>query len=120
MVQVATQEEAAKAIELLNGQASCEVMKSDGDGHAEGVLQVSFAGREREPSDNLYVAGLPSGVDLASLNEMFTNEGLTVQRSRINPDTKGLGVTSAFVQVDSIEEANKAIETFTGQTVKGP
>eukprot|EP00928_Gymnodinium_smaydae_P099231 TRINITY_DN940_c0_g1_i2.p1 TRINITY_DN940_c0_g1~~TRINITY_DN940_c0_g1_i2.p1 ORF type:complete len:1251 (-),score=304.53 TRINITY_DN940_c0_g1_i2:140-3784(-) len=121
MVQVASQEEAAAAIEAFNGQTVIGPAKTESSaGQTSEVLQVKFLGQNEEPSDGLYLTGVPSSVDQATLNQMFTAQGFTVQRSKIIADTKGRGVTAAMVQVGSVEEARAAIEAFNGQTVVAP
>ena len=132
MVQLSTQEEAAAAIEALDGQDLSAVLSAiealDGqdlsavlsaiealDGQdLSAVLSaggsevhrevcatmaidpgatavrstVRFAGAEQNPSDNLYLQGLPSpAVDKQSLDHLFKSIGLTVVRSRVLPGT---------------------------------
>jgi hypothetical protein len=82
----------------------------------QGRLTVKYAGQAATPSDNLYLSGLPSPqIDQASLHEMFTGLGLTVVRSRVIPDTKGVGSSAAMVQLASTEEASTAIMSWHGQ-----
>merc|ERR1712110_892207 len=54
-------------------------------------------------------------VEQADLISVFTALGLTVVRSRVFPDTRGTGCSSAMVQVSSIEEAATAIQSLHGQ-----
>merc|ERR1712187_74562 len=78
--------------------------------------QVSYK-FEQTPKKELYLAGLPSNVDQAALNEMFSNAGYTVNYAKIHPDSKGLGVTTALVTLASVEEAAAAIASFNGASV---
>eukprot|EP00406_Dinophysis_acuminata_P081937 CAMPEP_0179251120 /NCGR_PEP_ID=MMETSP0797-20121207/21524_1 /TAXON_ID=47934 /ORGANISM="Dinophysis acuminata, Strain DAEP01" /LENGTH=950 /DNA_ID=CAMNT_0020958887 /DNA_START=91 /DNA_END=2940 /DNA_ORIENTATION=- len=126
MVQVKSADEAAKAIAAFSGQSSAGLKTSDPSGGAPGASRradgsgplflVKYAGSDPSAaSDNLYITGLPTSIDQASLNQMFTSKGFTVARSRVNPDSQGRGCTTAMVQVASQQEAAKAIEAFSGQ-----
>jgi len=84
------------------------------------VLNVKFSGAGNQPSDNLYITGLPSPqVEQATLNNFFSRLQLTVVRSRIIPDTRGLGSCTAMVQLQSVEAAQAAIDVLHGQHIDG-
>merc|ERR1711924_444301 len=85
-----------------------------------GVLNLKYAGAGNQPSDNLYITGLPSPqVEQETLNNLFSGLHLTVVRSKIIPDTKGLGCSAAMVQLGSVEEAQAAIDVLQGQQLGG-
>jgi len=118
MVQVSSVEEAAAAIEALSGQEYPGASGGNGNGSAGGVLTVKFAGQGGEPSDNLYITGLPSpSVDPQILTNLFNDINLSVVRSKIIADTQGRGYSGAMVQVSSVEEAQAAIDALNGQQV---
>merc|ERR1719401_1364854 len=80
--------------------------KDQGKGKSDdGGLTVKYAGKG-EPSDNLYIAGLPgTTIEQSVLNEMFACLHCTVVRSRVIADTKGVGNCVAMVQLASQAEA---------------
>jgi len=79
-------------------------------------LLVRYKGDGYTPSDSIYIRGLPSPqVELAILNQMFTDIGLTVVWSMVIPDTKGMGSSCGIVQLGSTAEAANAIEAWSGQ-----
>jgi hypothetical protein len=118
MLQVSSVEEAAAAIEALSGQEYPGASGGNGNGSAGGVLTVKFAGQGGEPSDNLYITGLPSpSVDPQILTNLFNDINLSVVRSKIIADTQGRGYSGAMVQVSSVEEAQAAIDALNGQQV---
>ncbi len=68
---------------------------------------------------NIYVGNLPYAMGREELSELFSQYG-TVSAARVVKDretdrSKGFG----FVEMDSSEEANKAIEALNGQEVGG-
>lgn len=137
LVQVGSMEEAATAIDLLRGQVLDVVglgagsASDGGDAHAAGawevgavptgdsgssILRVKYAGQSGEPSDNLYISGLPSPqVDAEQLHQLFAEMEVQVLRSKIIPDTKGTGSSAAMVQVSSVDEATAIIGALSGQ-----
>jgi hypothetical protein len=135
MVQLTSAEEAAAAIEQLNGQqvigeapqqnAAVGAALSGGTqrvapgGGGSSALLVKYAGDGVTPSDNLYISGLPGTITQEALMSLFQGLGLMVQRSRIIPDTRGTGRGAAMVQVGSLEEAASAIVQLNGQIVEG-
>jgi len=120
MVQLSSADEAAAAIAGLNGRSRTELepllgASTGGAQQSVAPLVVKYAG-SGSPSENLYVAGLPSpSVDPDALNELFTALGLTVVRSRVMPDSRGTGSSTAMVQLGSQEEAEQAISALDGQ-----
>jgi len=122
LVQFASQEQAATAIAMLNGEVFPDDLGEAGDAAGHGVpLTVRYQGSSgAEPSDNLFIGGLPSPqVDQASLTSVFSGLGFTVTRSRLLPDTQSRGMSAAMVQLASKEEAAAAIEALNGQMVDG-
>merc|ERR1719383_1557765 len=125
LVQLASKEEAASAIAQLNGatldgyHGAAKVAPAPRQGWAvSSTLSVKYAGDSGTPSDNLYVSGLPSQqTSQESLNDMFTDMGYMVVRSRLLPDTRGVGVCTAMVQLASVDEATSAITALSGRPV---
>uniref|UniRef100_A0A7S4SHH4 RRM domain-containing protein n=1 Tax=Alexandrium monilatum TaxID=311494 RepID=A0A7S4SHH4_9DINO len=129
LVQLASQEEAAAAILALDGEtfsAPAEALPSRPaapaapalpQGERGAVLRVKYAGGDgSQPSDNLYISGLPSPApDQATLDQVFSGLGLTVVRSRVIQDTRGIGVSAALVQLASQQEAASAIASLNGE-----
>lgn len=77
----------------------------------EFTVVVRFAGPEENPSDNLYVAGLPTDLveDAPKMQLVFEKLGYKVARTRHFGDSKGYGFCSGMVQMQSVEEAAAAI-----------
>merc|ERR1719235_2051866 len=71
-----------------------------------------------DPSPNLYISGLPVGIDKAALEGMFSTQGFTVYNCKILPDSKGVGLVSAMIGLSSVEEAGQAIECLNMQEIK--
>jgi RNA recognition motif-containing protein len=118
LVQVGSEEEAAKAIAELNGKVTtCEEVRAAG-GLTEdaNLLTVNFAGKEQTPSDNIFITGLPSPkVDEDWLREIIQACGCTVSQMKIMPDTKGLGYSQALVRLESQEQAETIIAMLNGE-----
>jgi hypothetical protein len=112
MVQVGSQQEAEMAILQLNG-------KHIDLGKEVKPLRLKFSGREEPPtpSENLFISGVPSSMDDATLTQLFLQQGFTVQRAKIIPDQWGTGFSAAMVSLGSIEEAQSAINTLSGQVI---
>merc|ERR1712187_49096 len=105
MVQVASKEQAATAIQALNGMPASSVNCVQAEQQPSKVAEllayantavpeakpmiVRYAGQFETPSDNLYVTNLPSpSVEQSDLHAMFTALGLNVVRSRVLPDIR--------------------------------
>jgi RNA recognition motif-containing protein len=128
LVQVGSQEEAALLMENLAGQTlSNEDMKElapnapthfaqPGVKDGQATLVVRFAGKDNAPSDNLYMAGLPTTADEQLLRNLFVGIQMTVKRVKMIPDTKGYGNCAAMVQLGSLDEATQAISELHGQS----
>ena len=78
-------------------------------------LQVTFARSKQTTSDNLYLRGVPSGLDSSSLNSLFLELGLAVKRSKVIPSERGASTCHAMVQLGSVEEATAAIAALDGR-----
>lgn len=113
IVQMGSQEEAAAAIQALHGQKCDDVFKVQPK-----PLMVKYSGREEQPSENLYITGLPSAVDDTTLGQIFVQSGFTVVRAKIIQDSWGTGYSAGMVTVGSQEEAAAAITALTGQVVE--
>merc|ERR1719247_337591 len=108
-VKFSNAEEAAKAINTMNGQQSMSVKFA----FSEGGKAPAKAGPP--PSDNLYVRGLPSPQPQPEqLNSLFTDLGLNIVRSKVIADTKGAGASAALVQLASVDQATEAINKING------
>eukprot|EP00931_Biecheleriopsis_adriatica_P008840 TRINITY_DN10997_c0_g1_i1.p1 TRINITY_DN10997_c0_g1~~TRINITY_DN10997_c0_g1_i1.p1 ORF type:complete len:501 (+),score=96.96 TRINITY_DN10997_c0_g1_i1:427-1929(+) len=134
MVELADAEQAARAIQLLNGKGMTVSYAIDrgpaGKGAGKGAgkvsnggssgppcLVVKYAGGYQTPSDNLYIAGLPAPeVDKRSLKQIFEQNGLTVVRMRNMPASPPKESSVAMVQVGSVAEASFAIQKLHGQS----
>uniref|UniRef100_A0A7S1LJJ4 RRM domain-containing protein n=1 Tax=Alexandrium catenella TaxID=2925 RepID=A0A7S1LJJ4_ALECA len=116
---MASQEEAASAMEALNGEVfpALESLQPARPSPAvppqafsSAALRVKYAGDGRQPSDNLYISGLPSPApEAARLRRVFEGLGLTVVRAKVIPDTRGSGSSAAMVQMASQEQADAAM-----------
>lgn len=67
----------------------------------------------RDPSENLFVKGIPWIFNDLALMEMFRHFG-TVQRSRLMAPSPGNGDCTGLVRMSSVEEAESAIEALNG------
>eukprot|EP00928_Gymnodinium_smaydae_P013740 TRINITY_DN1498_c0_g1_i2.p1 TRINITY_DN1498_c0_g1~~TRINITY_DN1498_c0_g1_i2.p1 ORF type:complete len:320 (-),score=100.74 TRINITY_DN1498_c0_g1_i2:182-1141(-) len=74
-------------------------------------------GKTEEPSDNLYVTGLPEGCDEAFITTLFADYG-TVRQCKVLAPRPGCS-QHALVRFSSVEEATKIKNTVTGGTVDG-
>eukprot|EP00929_Paragymnodinium_shiwhaense_P019894 TRINITY_DN13424_c0_g3_i2.p1 TRINITY_DN13424_c0_g3~~TRINITY_DN13424_c0_g3_i2.p1 ORF type:complete len:1177 (+),score=287.72 TRINITY_DN13424_c0_g3_i2:100-3630(+) len=133
MVQVANKEEAARAIEHLNGYViPPELMNTDGPDNSNNnnnnnsnnnsnkgqrPLSVNYAGRSETPTSNLFIAGLPGEVDQPAVHAMFTQAGFTVERCKVLADSKGFGCVAAMVQLANIDQAQRAKAMFHGKVL---
>eukprot|EP00929_Paragymnodinium_shiwhaense_P081561 TRINITY_DN426_c4_g1_i1.p1 TRINITY_DN426_c4_g1~~TRINITY_DN426_c4_g1_i1.p1 ORF type:complete len:658 (-),score=204.28 TRINITY_DN426_c4_g1_i1:111-2084(-) len=129
MVRLTSQAEAAMAIEAFNGKT----ITVEGEGGAAGAeaapaasapsgpprpLQLKFTGNPPIPSEHLYITGLPSVLDSATLQKMFTDAGFAVVRAKIVPDQWGTGYSAGMATLSTTEQAQAAIEHFTGQVIQ--
>ncbi|KAL0454273.1 UNVERIFIED_CONTAM: Polyadenylate-binding protein 8 [Sesamum latifolium] len=95
-------EEAAKSVEVLNGQI--------------------FDGKEWEAHEkslglnNLYIKNLDDTIDNDKLKELFSPFG-TVTSCKVMCDPKGLSKGSGFVAFSTSQEASKAISEMNGKMV---
>lgn len=104
LVQMSTTPEAEAAVEALHGRVLAAPMPA---------MRIRYAGKEQEPSSNLYIAGLPSTVHEQQLRTTFGQCG-NIMRLRLLTDA-GRPETHALVQMSSADEAAKVIETLHGQ-----
>uniref|UniRef100_A0A7S0B990 RRM domain-containing protein n=1 Tax=Pyrodinium bahamense TaxID=73915 RepID=A0A7S0B990_9DINO len=82
-----------------------------------GKMTVRYSSRDQTPTNEVYLIGWPTSLDIAKLNRLFESLGLTVQKSNLLPDTKGCGTCAGFVKLASQEEAALAIEGLNDQTL---
>jgi len=69
------------------------------------------------PSDNIYVADLPAGIDEAMVQTIFSAYG-TVQSCKVLP-SKGGGKGAAMVRVGSVSEAQWIVDNLNGNIAQG-
>jgi len=67
----------------------------------------------------LYVGNLSWNIDDAKLNELFAKHGKVVSASVITDRYSGRSKGFGFVEFESDEEGQKAIEAMNGQEVDG-
>mmetsp|Transcript_71252 Transcript_71252/g.130452 ORF Transcript_71252/g.130452 Transcript_71252/m.130452 type:complete len:510 (-) Transcript_71252:93-1622(-) len=136
MVELASAAQAQDAINKLHGQSPASMPDNTlsvtfatskapaGQGgqvqaapSAGGPLDVKYAGADpTAPSANLYIRGLPSPAPTQQeLNAVFQGLGYTVARSKVIPDSRGMGNSAAMVQLNSEEEATGAIGMLNGE-----
>merc|ERR1712176_17925 len=85
---------------------------------AQYILALKYSGQSQEPSDNIYISGLPGpSIDQSRLIEIFGKFGLQVVRSKVIPDTRGTGTCQALVQLASQQQAANAIAFLSGTAI---
>jgi len=112
LVRMADIEAAKAAIESLNGTAP--------EGAAP-PLTIRYHGKDpSQPSDNLYVKGLPPNFTQDNLHCLFGQCG-TVRRSRVlmPPARRAAQDSAALVQMSSAEEATRVIQMLNGRLPEG-
>ncbi|OGH63469.1 MAG: RNA-binding protein [Candidatus Magasanikbacteria bacterium RIFCSPHIGHO2_01_FULL_50_8] len=70
-------------------------------------------------SKKLYVGNLPYRTTDAELNEMFSQAGSVVSATIIMDKFSGRSKGFGFVEMSSLEEAEKAISMFNGYQMEG-
>lgn len=122
MVQLLDADQAARAIEKLNGTGNMSVTYAMDQSYTEGpksgsiVMIVKYAGDGVTPCDNLYISGLPvPEVDKRSMKAIFEGLGLHVTRMKTLPASFPKSSSVAMVQLASAQEATYAIQTFHGR-----
>merc|ERR1719221_1877509 len=104
LVQMSSVEEATKALEALHNKVLAAPMPP---------MRVRYAGKEEKPGSNLYVAGLPLGIQEFQIRLTFEKCG-TIARLRLLTQAQQ-PETHALVQMLSQAEAEHAIKTLNGQ-----
>jgi len=69
--------------------------------------------------NKLYVGNLDYGVNDSKLIELFTDAGTVVSAAVITDKNTNRSKGFGFVEFETEEEANKAIEMFNGKEVEG-
>mmetsp|Transcript_22789 Transcript_22789/g.53191 ORF Transcript_22789/g.53191 Transcript_22789/m.53191 type:complete len:322 (-) Transcript_22789:65-1030(-) len=72
---------------------------------------MAGAPQEPPPCDNLYVTGLPEGIDTDTVKELF-NQYSTVVQAKVLNNPKGSGKMAALVRFASVEEATAVREAI--------
>eukprot|EP00448_Togula_jolla_P010438 CAMPEP_0170595868 /NCGR_PEP_ID=MMETSP0224-20130122/14797_1 /TAXON_ID=285029 /ORGANISM="Togula jolla, Strain CCCM 725" /LENGTH=724 /DNA_ID=CAMNT_0010920089 /DNA_START=120 /DNA_END=2294 /DNA_ORIENTATION=+ len=118
LVQMSTEEEAAAAIQALDGTVSSGLGQPMTVRYAETKSSVDRP--EVKPNSNLYVKGWPIGFPDFLLQSAFQQYGNVVRiRLLENPDPEQ-PTCAALVQMSRVEEATKAIKALHGQTLSLP
>lgn len=117
-VEMSTEEEAAAAIEKFNGvEMGGRPVRVNEAGQGG---ERSEGGRASGEVNNkkLFVGNLPWSLGEAELTEMFSEAGSVVS-TRLPLNERGQSRGIAFVEMESDEAAQKAIEIFHGKEVEG-
>lgn len=67
---------------------------------------------------NIYVGNLDYGIDEKELQEIFENYGVVNSTKIIVDKFSGRSKGFGFIEMESADEANKAIEELNGSTLK--
>ena len=67
----------------------------------------------------LFVGGIPHSITDAQLQEMFSKFGTVVSANVITDRDTGLGKGFGFVEMETDEQANAAIEKLNGTELEG-
>ncbi|CAK0817531.1 unnamed protein product [Prorocentrum cordatum] len=121
LVRLKSMEDAALAIEMMNGktlQPNENAMGAIAAPSIQKALFVKYAGKDSLPSQNLYMSNVPAVIDQNTLTAMFTNAGCTVVRTKIIYDQWGTGYNATMIELGSQQEAAAAIEAFSGQILQ--
>jgi cold-inducible RNA-binding protein len=73
--------------------------------------------REREMNKKLYVGNLPYSVNESQLRELFEQAGTVTDAAVITDRETGRSKGFGFVEMDTPEEATKAISQFNGHSM---
>ncbi|KAL2939363.1 Polyadenylate-binding protein 2 [Bienertia sinuspersici] len=118
-------DDAAKAVEALNGQMidgkEWYVGKAQKKAEREAELKHQFDQSMKEVVDqyqgkNLYIKNLDDTIDDEKLKEIFSQFG-TVTSCKIMRDPSGVSKGSGFVAFSSAEEASRALSEMSGKII---
>lgn len=73
--------------------------------------------QESPPSDNVYVAGLPAGINEQHIRQIF-GQYAVISQCRVLPSSAGQAKCAALVRFASVQDAAKVVN-FTGQVLQG-
>lgn len=106
LVRMGSRMEAGSAIDVLNGAVipAC---------HQAAYMTVRYHGKHSEPSDNLYVKGLPAVISQDEVRAIFDEYG-RVGSVRVMPPRPPATDSTALVRMSSQREAGDAIEALDG------
>ncbi|CAN8270804.1 unnamed protein product [Cochlearia groenlandica] len=119
-------DDAAKAVESLNGKAFDEkewyVGRAQKKSERENELKVRYEQSLREAADkfqssNLYVKNLDDSVSDEKLKELFASYG-SVTSCKVMRDPNGISRGSGFVAFSTPEEATKAMSEMSGKMIE--
>lgn len=79
---------------------------------------MKYSGPEGQPSDNLFVRGLPPNTTHEAAKLFFEGFGFTVARHRIIPDKESGACHGVLVQLTSVEEAGRCLERLQNHQVE--
>lgn len=117
LVQMGNGDEAAKAIQMLNGRVPDMVGPQMVIRFAE---PKSTTENKPQPSDNLYVKGLPLGTPDFLLRAVFVQFGTVVRLKILEPRGNEAMDCAALVQMASVEEAQASVESLHGRVLAAP
>uniref|UniRef100_A0A7C9A5L2 Polyadenylate-binding protein n=2 Tax=Opuntia streptacantha TaxID=393608 RepID=A0A7C9A5L2_OPUST len=118
-------DDAAKAVEALNGQKFDDkewyVGKAQKKAEREAELKQKFEQTMKETVDkyqgtNLYVKNLDDSIDDEKLKEMFSPYG-TITSCKVMRDPSGISKGSGFVAFSTAEEASRALMEMNGKMI---
>ncbi|XP_009606598.1 polyadenylate-binding protein 2-like isoform X1 [Nicotiana tomentosiformis] len=120
-----TAEDAAKAVESLNGKKFDDkewyVGKAQKKSEREQELKSKFEQTAKEAVDkyqglNLYVKNLDDTIDDEKLKELFSEFG-TITSCKVMRDPSGISRGSGFVAFSTSEEASRALSEMNGKMI---
>jgi len=88
------------------------------DAGACGGGQIASGKPENPPSDNLYITGLPLGLDNDTLKAMFSQYGVVSQCKVLDP-RPGATASHALVRFSSVDESTVVKKALSGYIMQG-
>jgi len=117
LVQMASPQEAAMAIETLSGRVPSGMGPQ---------MTIRFAAPKAETvsedvaTDNVYAKGLPLGTPDYLLRPVFAQFGTVVRLKVLEPREGEATDCAALIQMSSVEEAKAAVENLNGHVLAAP
>lgn len=124
LVQMSSVEEAALAIQMLDGRVPEGVGPQMVIRYAEpklvGSAPTGSSTSGQTPSDNLYVKGLPLGTPDFLLRAVFAQFGSVVRLKVLEPRGGEALDCAALVQMANVEESKAAVKALHGRVLAAP